>query len=93
MQTHSNVLSYRIDIYFHDCRLAIQINEDEHNARNVEQEIQRQKAIEKELCCQFVRINPNDKCFNIFEYINKITKHIEKSTKNSLKDKISNRLL
>ena len=39
-KTHSNVLSYRID-------LAIQIDEDEHNARNIDQEIQIQKAIEK----------------------------------------------
>ena len=78
MQTHSNVLSYRIDLYFHDYKLAIQIDEDEHNAKNIDQEIQRQKAIVKELCCQFIRINPNDKCFNIFEFINKINRHIEK---------------
>ena len=36
MQTHSNVLSYRIDLYFHDCKLAIQIDEDEHNAKNID---------------------------------------------------------
>ena len=71
-KTHSNVLSYRIDLYFHDYKLAIQIDEDEHNARNIDQKIQIQKAIEKGLCCQFIRINPNDKGFNIFEFINKI---------------------
>ena len=71
-KTHSNVLSYRIDLYFHDYKLAIQTDEDEHNARNIDQKIQIQKAIEKGLCCQFIRINPNDKGFNIFEFINKI---------------------
>ena len=56
-------------------------------------ETQRQKAIEKELGCVFIRINPDEENFNIFKAINEIYEHIKKSTKKSLIDKISKRLL
>ena len=31
MQTQYNVLSYRIDLYFHDYKLPIEIDENEHS--------------------------------------------------------------
>ena len=37
-----------------------------------------QKALEKELNCVFIRINPDEKDFNIFKEINKIHRHIKK---------------
>ena len=40
--------------------------------------IERQKALEKELNCVFIRINPDEKDFNIFKEINKIHRHIKK---------------
>ena len=40
--------------------------------------IERQKALEKELNCVFIRINPDEKDFNIFKKINKIHRHIKK---------------
>ena len=64
-----------------------------HNDRNVDYEIRRQRAIENELGCSFIRINPDEKNFNIFKAINKIHRHIKKSTRKSLIDKISERLL
>ena len=48
------------------------------------------KALERELNCVFIRINPDEKDFNIFKEINKIHRHIQKK---SLIDKISKRLL
>ena len=51
--------------------------------------IERQKALEKELNCVFIRINPDEKDFNIFKEINKIRKHIKKF----LTDKILKNLL
>ena len=33
-QTQYNILSYRIDLYFHDCKLAIEIDENGHSNRN-----------------------------------------------------------
>ena len=41
----------------------------------------------------FVRINPAEENFNTLRTINKIHRHIKKSTKKSLTDKISERLL
>ena len=93
MQTQYNVLSYRIDFYFHDYKLAIEVAELGLSDRNIDYEIQRQKAVEQELGCKFIRINPDEKDFNVFKSINKINRHIEKSFKKSLIDKISKRLL
>ena len=56
-------------------------------------EIERQKTLEKELDCVFIRINPDEISFNIFREINKIHRHIKKSTKNLLIDDLSKRLL
>ena len=93
MQTQYTVIGYRIDLYFHEYKLAIEIDELGHNDRNIDYEIQRQRAIEKELGCVFIRINPDEENFNIFRAINKIHRYIKKSTKTSLIDKISKRLL
>ena len=40
-----------------------------------------------------IRINPDEKDFNIFKPISEIYRHIKKSSKKSLIDKISKRLL
>ena len=42
-----NVLGYRIDLYFHDYKLAIEVNKKDHKDRNIDHEIQRQKELEK----------------------------------------------
>ena len=93
IQTQYSVLGYRIDLYFHEYKLAIEVDELGHNDRNIDYEIQRQKALERELNCVFIRINPDEKDFNIFKEINKIHRHIKKSSKKSLIGKISKRLL
>ena len=38
-----------MDLYFHDYKLAIEINENGHSERNIDYEIKRQKLIEQEL--------------------------------------------
>ena len=60
---------------------------------NIDYEIQRQEALERELNCLFIRINPDEKEFNIFKEINKIPRHIKKSSRKYLIDRISKRLL
>ena len=57
-QTHYRVLGYEIDIYFHDYKLAVKIDEYNHEDRDVGYEIERQQALGKELGCKFIRINP-----------------------------------
>ena len=89
MQTQYTVIGYRIDLYFHEYKLAIEVDELGHNDRNIDYEIQRQKALERELNCVFIRINPDEKDFNIFKEISKIHRHIKKSTKKSLIDDLS----
>ena len=67
MQTQYSVSSYRIDLYFHKPKLAIEIDELGHVDRNLSNEIERQKAPEKELDCVFIRINPDEKKFQHFQ--------------------------
>ena len=93
IQTQYSVLGYRIGLYFHKYKLAIEVDKLGHADRNINNEIEGQKALEKELTCVFIRINRDEKDFNIFKEINKIHRHIKKSSKKSLKEKISKRLL
>ena len=78
IQTQYSVLGYRIDLYFHEYKLAIEVDELGHTNRNINNEIERQKALEKELICIFIRINPDEKDFHIFKEISKIHRHIKK---------------
>ena len=93
MQTQYSIWGYRIDLYFHKHKLAIEVDELVHADRNLSNETERQKAIEKKLNCIFIRINLDEKNFNIFEEINKVHRHIKKSTKKSLINDLSKRLL
>ena len=83
-----SVLSYPIDLYFTEHKLAIEIDEKGHTNRNVGYEIQRQKAIEKELGCKFIRINPDAKNYDIFIEIGKIHNHIIESTKDNIAERL-----
>ena len=75
------LLEYRIDLHFHDYKLAIEIDENEQSNRNIEYEIKRQKAIEEELGCEFIRINLEKEDFNIFKVITEILRYIKQSSK------------
>ena len=63
IETQYSVLGYRIDLYFHEYKLAIEVNELGHTNRNFNNKIGRQKALEKELNCIFIRTNPDEKRF------------------------------
>ena len=41
--------------------LSIEVDEQGHNARDIDYEIDKQKAIENKLGCEFMRINPAEK--------------------------------
>ena len=83
MQTQYIVIGYRIDLYFHKYKLAIEVDKLGHSDRNIDYEIQRQRASEIELNCVFIRIDPDAADFNIFREINKIHRHIKISSKKS----------
>ena len=97
MQTQYSVLGYRIDLYFHDYKLAIEVDEKGHEDRNIDHEIKRQETIKEKLSCEFIRTNPDEKNYNMLKAINEIHRHIKesikKSTKKSLIDELSNELL
>ena len=80
IQTQYNVLGYSIDFYFHKHKLAIEVDEIGCADRNFSNEIERQKALEKN--CVFIRINPDENNFNIFKEINKLHRHIKNQLKN-----------
>ena len=42
MQTQYSALGYKIDLYFHKCKLAIEVDELGHHDINIDYEIQEQ---------------------------------------------------
>ena len=77
MQTQYTVLNYRIDLYFHKYKLAIEVDELGHNDRNIDYEIQRQKTLERELDC-LLKLILMQIGFNIFKEINKMHRHMHR---------------
>ena len=70
MQTWYNVLGYSIDLYFHDCKLTMDTDENGHSDRSIDYKIKRQKAREQEIGCKFIRIDPDKESFDNFRAIN-----------------------
>ena len=81
-------LSYRIDLYFQDYKLAIETDENGQSDRSIDCEIKRQKVIEQKLECKFIRIDPDKEDFDIFRAIIEIIRHIKLSTKKTLINKV-----
>ena len=109
MKTFSNkktlpqhsVLSYQIDLYFPEHKLAMAVDKRGHEDRNIDYEIKRQNSIENDLGCEFIRIDPKKKDFDIYVEIGKMYNRrsksnkrlTEKATKKSFIDKIPKRPL
>ena len=51
---------FRIDLYFSECSLAVEIDEKGHTDRGFIFEEKRQKALGKKLGCKFIRINTSN---------------------------------
>ena len=51
---------FRIDIYFSECFLAVEIDEKGHTDRDIIFEEKRQNALEKKLGCKFIRTNTSN---------------------------------
>ena len=90
----------RIDFYLPQHKLAIDLDEFGHLDRD--KEIQRPKKLEKCPECPFIRTNPDEKDFDVFDKVGEIRSCIdklnkklikrlnEKSTTKSLIDNLSN---
>ena len=93
MQTQYKALSYRIVLYFHDYKLAIEIDGNGHSDRNIDYEIKRQKVIKQEFGWKDIGIDLDKEDFDIFRAVNEIFRHIKQSYKKTLISRISTRLL
>ena len=87
------VLSYRIELYFQDYKLAIEIDQNGHNIRNIDFKIKKQIAIEQGLGSKFIRIYPDKEKSDIFRAINEIFRQINNRLKITITSKISTRSL
>ena len=47
IQSRYRVLGYEIDFYFHEYKLAVEIDEDNHEDRDIGREIERKKSFDK----------------------------------------------
>jgi very-short-patch-repair endonuclease len=68
---------YRIDMYFIDYKIALEIDENNHINRDILYEEERQSFITNKLKCVFIRFNPNEKLFNIGKIIFQIREYIK----------------
>ena len=89
MQTQYSVLGYKIDLYFYKYKLVIEVDELGHSDRNMNDEIERQRALERELNYVFIRINPDARDYNTYRKINKIYRHIKQLNKVKIKRRTS----
>ena len=64
----------------------MEIDEKDHQDKDISHEIERKKALEKELHSKFIRIDPDKENFNIFKAQNEIFRHIKESYKDSTKE-------
>ena len=68
MQTQYSVFGCRIHLYFHDYKLAKEVDENGHNNRNIDYEIKRtKKLIEQNHGCEFIRLDPDDEDCDLFK--------------------------
>ena len=82
----------RLDAYFSKYKLGTEVDEYNHEGRNFEYEQSRQFMIES-YGIIIIRTNPDAADFDMNRLINQIYTHIIKSTKKSLIDDLSKRLL
>jgi len=67
---------FRVDLYFPKHKIAVECDEFGHKDRDQEYEVYRQNFITKELDCVFIRFNPDEKDFNIFSVLQRLTYQI-----------------
>ena len=82
----SEYILFRIDIYFTKYCLAVEIDEKGHTDRDLIFEEKRQKALEKKLNCEFIRINTSRENYDASYETSRIQTFISNSYKNEIKE-------
>ena len=72
-------------MYVPKYKLAIEVDELGHYARDIKNEIERQQKKEKELGCKFIKIDPSRENFDIVDEFCRIKDNIVKSTNKATK--------
>ena len=78
---------FRIDIYFTEYSLAVEIDEKGHTDRDLIFDDKRQKALEKELNCTFIRINTSRKNYDADYETSRIQVFISQFKENKIKER------
>ena len=88
-----SILNYLIDFYFPKYKITIEIDEFGHKDRDQTKENKRQKHLKEYLGSKFVRINTDEKDFDIYDGFKKILTFInrfkQKQTEESLIEDLS----
>ena len=90
MQVDNNDQEYilfRIDIYFTEYSLAVEIDEKGHTDRDLKFEEKRQEALEKKLNCTFIRINTSRENFDADYEASEIQTFISQFKDNEIKER------
>ena len=77
---------YEHDVYFTKYFLAVEIDEKGHTDRDLIFEEKRQKALEKKLNCEFIRINTSRENYDANYEASRIQTLISNSNKNKIKE-------
>ena len=88
MQVDNNGKKYilfRIDVYFTEYCLTVEIDEKGHTDRDPIFEQERQKALEKKLSCTFIRFNTSKEKFDADYEASKIQTFISQFKNNKIK--------
>ena len=78
---------FRIDIYFTEYSLAVEIDEKGHTDRDLIFEEKRQKALEKKLNCEFIRINTSRENYDADYEASRIQVFISQFKENKIKER------
>ena len=85
--------AYIIDIYFHEYKLAVQVDEYGHCDRDNEYEKERERKLKERRDCEVIKINPDESNFNINRAMNEIHRQIKKSVEKLTKEKTKKSLM
>ena len=78
--------NYKIDAWFPEYKLAIEIDESGRSDRNDNKEKSIENSIKQKLQGEFIRINPDKEDYDVLIEIGKIYSHILESVKGEVKN-------
>ena len=83
----SEYILFRIDIYFTEYSLAVEIDEKCHTDRDLMFEKKREEALEKTLNCKFIRINTSRENYDVDSEASRIQVFISQFKENKIKQR------